>query len=194
MGEGRGRINRIKALPEEALPFVRAAEKALAEDRLTQGEILDELNRQLAKLGIEPISKSGFHRHSMAMNISLRKLAQKRECMAAFVNEIGMKPDLNASLLLTEMGKSLVYDLVETAYNSDQLPSPKDMAQIALTVQRFAMADEKNVKATSAGVDLEERISKKDAAKVAEIAARSAGLSKEVARNIKAEILGIAKT
>lgn len=189
--QGRGRLSCIRQMPDEAWPFIRVAEKQLAENRLPQTAIREQLNAKLRELGVDEISSSSFNRHSMRMSISGKELMRKREAMAGFVRELGDRPDTNMTLAISEFGKSLVYDMIELSHAGERELSPKDLAAVALSYQRFTQGDQKAIAAADAQVDLDEKISKKEAERIIDAAARHAGLSQKTREMMKAEILGI---
>jgi hypothetical protein len=193
MPETRGRLSSIKLLPPEADKAVAAAVKALGENRRTQESIREELNLRLLALGHEPISSSAFNRYSLKLSVAGWKLQRKREAVAAFVREIGDRPDTDISLLISEMGKGIIYDVIEAASGDDEEAklSPKELAAIALSYMRFTAGDAKAVKTARDMIDLDDQQTRKELEKVVTAAGKSAGLSDATVRRLRESFLGI---
>lgn len=189
--EGRGRLSSIQMLPDEAQPHVDEAVKALADRKRSAEAIREELNSHLLGLGLDPISKSAFNRYSLRLSISGRKLMEKREAVKAFVREIGSKPDVNISLAISEFGKSMIYDVIERVNENDGMLAPKELAALALSYMRFTHGDLKQVQAADATVNLDNKITRREAEMVVKAAGKAAGLSKEAVAQIRRDVLGI---
>lgn len=61
------RLSRMQTLPEEALPIAQWAHDAIMSRRMTNLVIHAQVNDRLGKLGLAPISSSGFGRYAQAV-------------------------------------------------------------------------------------------------------------------------------
>lgn len=183
----RGRLHSIDLLPDEAWPHVQDAIAALKARKKPAETIREEFNTHLLAMGLDPISKSAFNRYSLMIAAMGGAMLRAREAANLFVDKVAKVEDDNVGLLLTEMGKSIIFDMMSRAAVNDGEFTPKELAAIALTLQRFEKAAAVNIAAARLRVE-DYRAS---AAAAVDTAAKAAGLSAETAEAIKSKILGI---
>lgn len=183
--QGRGRLSAIDRLPSEADDVVAwAAQELRARDR-TQIEILEEFNAKLAELSLPPVSKSAFNRHSMRLASTARRLAETREIAAALADrsDAGQSDDL--TIMVAEMVKTLVYELLEKGGEAGF--TPKAAKEMADAIRSAASAQ-------NMSADRRRKIEQEMAAKTEKVVdrvAKEAGLSAERAAQIRRDVLGV---
>lgn len=122
---GRGRISSIDRLPAWCDDAVRSAFTALKEAKLTQIEILDDLNGAIRAAAweegitdpaaIPQISKSAFNRRSMRLAAMGRRLEETREIAAILTPKFEGENAEQITLLLAQTIKSLTFEMLESA-------------------------------------------------------------------------------
>jgi hypothetical protein len=181
---GVDRPSSIDRLPEE----IRAEVGRLR----VQGRTLDEILAQLKALDVE-VSRSALGRHVKRMNASRERMKHSREMATALVNQFGDQPDNRLARLNLELMHGVVMQTITaTAEDEDGDPqpvtfSPEDARFLADALAKLASAEKTNVERT---LKLKAE-AMKEAAAVAEKAARSEGLSQDTVARIKASILGV---
>lgn len=115
----RGRLSSIDQLPVEANPAIQWAASEIIENSLTQDQIREELNRQLAdiareqKITIEPISRSAFNRYSTRTTALTRQLAETREVARTVAEALGPDAHDDATILLVQLIKQASIDIFQ---------------------------------------------------------------------------------
>lgn len=139
---GRGRLSSINLLPDYADAVIAEAMAALADDKLTQTEILDRMNLELLALDppVEPVSRSAFNRHSIRFSAQARRLREARETAAALAERLEDMPEGDIGLMLGETIKAVLNDVLMDGMISGETPSITDLKAAAETVQRLASA------------------------------------------------------
>jgi hypothetical protein len=84
---GRGMLSSIDMLPACCRDDVMWTNAELRHRRLTQTEILQQLNTRLAAKGIKAISKGAFSRHSVRLAIETRKIEEAATLLANCIEE-----------------------------------------------------------------------------------------------------------
>ena len=79
---GRGMLSSIDRLPDSCRDDVAWMNGALRERRITQTEVLAQLNARLAAKGVKPISKGAFSRHSVRLAVQARKIEEAATLLA----------------------------------------------------------------------------------------------------------------
>jgi Protein of unknown function (DUF3486) len=185
--KGRGRLSSLDLLPVEAEADYAWALGQLAERKRTQETIRDELNLRLLGLGLEPVSKSAFSRKAMSFALMARQIEQTREMAGIMAERMSNQPEGDVGLLLVEVIKSLVYDVLSGEMVSGEAPSMKLLKTAAETVDKLE-------RARKANVDTAARIKKQfadDIVDAAEEAGARAGLSAENLQLIREQVYGI---
>ncbi|WP_279480277.1 DUF3486 family protein [Aureimonas sp. SK2] len=183
--EGRGRLNSIELLPEEAEPDIVWAMGALRERAMPQNKILDQFNGRLADRGIAPISSSAFNRHSMKLASIARRIESTRDIAAVLTERLepGQTDDL--TIAVAEMIKTLVFEMLQES-EADAV-TPKQAKEMAEAI-RAAVA------AQNVSTDRRRKVEADLAAKVEETVKKvgaERGLSADTIEAIKGGILGV---
>ncbi|WP_142850952.1 phage protein Gp27 family protein [Telmatospirillum sp. J64-1] len=160
-------------------------DRLLGTGRLT----LDGLVLWLEGKGYE-ISRSSVHRYKGRFDRMAARLRQSREVTQALARELGDAAEQGQQgRVLVEMARTLVFDMMDSLPENAQL-DPKDIALLGKGLAEMA-------KAARMDQDFETKVeearakAKRDAASTAATAARAAGLTDELARQIEAKILGV---
>jgi len=129
--KGRGRLSSIDLLPDDADPIVAWAFQELKTRDRTQQDIHAEFNEKLAELGLGPISKSAFNRHSINIAQIARRHEETRQMTAALTERLepGQTDDL--TIMAAETIKVLVFELLQ---NEGSL-EPKGAMELARALQ-----------------------------------------------------------
>lgn len=192
---GRGRLNRIDQLPEEADEHVAWARQALTEREMHQTDILDELNRRLATLDppVKPISASGFNRYSMGFALQARTVMQAREMAATFAEKIEDGGEGDIGLLVGETVKTLINDILMGVLAEGGMPDMGLLRTAAEAVERLEKARATSHRTT---VMSREHVNKRAAEAVEDLATeltaehrKSIGLTADTVEAIKRKIL-----
>ncbi|CAK7257538.1 MULTISPECIES: phage protein Gp27 family protein [unclassified Shinella] len=110
---GRGRLNSLELLPEEAQDDVIWAVGQLNERRRSTADILFELNDRLEVKGIPPISKSAFYRRSARLAKRAMQLEERRYIYAGIAEKLTPEEIGRNDVVLGEFLKTLIDDLLD---------------------------------------------------------------------------------
>ncbi|MBI1495389.1 DUF3486 family protein [Halocynthiibacter styelae] len=179
---GRGRLSSIDLLPPEADHVVAWAFQELRERERTQLEIWFEFNDKLAALGLGPISKTAFNRHSIRLASMARRHEEVRAMTSALTERLepGQTDDL--TIIAAETIKTLIFEITE----NEQL-TPKGAMELARALQAA-------VNSQKLSLDRKRAIEEQFAAKVddaLEKVSSEKGLSSEQAEFFRREVLGV---
>lgn len=111
--EGRGRLSSIDMLPEECEPDIVWALEQLDARQKPANMILAEFNARLADRGVAGISKSAWGRWAISKAIKLRKRRQISDIAEVIARERGTDKTDEITILLAEMTKMALFDLLE---------------------------------------------------------------------------------
>ncbi len=148
--KGRGRLSSIDLLPDQADPVVSWAFQELKERSRPQQDIHAEFNQKLAEIGLGPISKSAFNRHSIGIARIARRHEETRQITAALTERLepGQTDDL--TIMAAETIKMLVFELLQqegqieakgamelaralqSAVNAQKVPMQRKREQLAM--------------------------------------------------------------
>lgn len=192
MAQGRGRLSDIDRLPEEAEPHLIWADEQLAARKMSQLEILAELNARLADLSPppKPISKSALNRRSISVALISRQMAETREIANVLAERLDEGGGEAVTLLLGETIKTLTFKMLR---NAGDLKADKDTANMLAACGRALKTAEES---RLISAEVRKRIERDFKAKVEtaiETVAEKRGLSAETATDLKATFLGIGK-
>lgn len=110
---GRGRLDSLDLLPEEALDDVIWACAQLNERKRTTSDILFEFNDRLEVKGIEPVSKSAFYRRSARLAKRSRQLEERKFIYAGLASKLTPEEIGQADVVLGEFLKQLLDELLD---------------------------------------------------------------------------------
>jgi hypothetical protein len=192
---GRGRLSSIDILPDWAAPAILNALHALKVNKLTQLEILDQLNAELRTLGFQEgelsppqVSRSAFNRKSMRIAAIGQRLADTREIAAVLAARFEDGGDEDLTLLASETIKTIVFEMME---NAGDIPASAKSAEM---MANFATAIKAAEQAKKVSADTRLVIDKnfrKAAEGAIDAVARQKGLSPDVKKAFMAEVLGV---
>jgi Protein of unknown function (DUF3486) len=195
MARGRGQLSSLDVLPDWAEPAERRAFTCLKENKLTQLEILDQLNSELRLLALEQgittppqISRSAFNRKSMRLAAIGRRLADTREIASVLAARFEDGGDEDLTLLAAETIKTIVFEALENAKEIKATPASAEMmANFANAVK----AAEQAKKVTADTRIIIEKNFRKVASEAIDAVDRQKGLSPETKAAFMAEVLGV---
>lgn len=110
---GRGRLDSLELLPEEAQDDVIWAVGQLNERHRTTADILFELNDRLEVKGIAPISKSAFYRRSARLAKRVMQLEERRYVYAGIAEKLTPEEIGRNDVVLGEFLKLLIDNLMD---------------------------------------------------------------------------------
>lgn len=181
--QGRGRLSSIDLIPEDIRLKLNAA---LRDRTLTQKQILDAINPLLYSRGHDPISKSAINRYSMQIEEKGAMMREAREAADRLVGGLGEYKGTDLGRALTEMVKTLSFDLVINGGEVDV----NTLNKVALIAQRIERASKISLEREN---ELRRRVLEEAADTVSESKAVG-GLSDEAVELIRQNILGVNKT
>ena len=186
-----GRLGTIPQLPSE----VREALQAwLRDPGISQTEATARTNALLAELGLDDrVSRHAVNRYDLRMRKVGRKLQESRQVAEAWIAKLGSTPGGQLGHLLTEVVRSLAFDLSlrlqESPLTEENVPGTVDL------VNRLALASQRIEKAADLNVGREQKIRQAEREKAADVAEKTLsgqqGLSQQTIDSIKRQILGI---
>ena len=170
--KSRGRLSSIDQLPEEIRVEVNAA---LRERRMTQVEILEQTNAQLAADGQRLISKSALGRYAVAVEKKMAQMREAREAANAMVGGLDEIRGTDLGRAVTEMIKTLAFSKIMKDGDDDTELDVDTLNKLALLAQRIERASEMSH-------ERENKIrtqAKEDAARALKKAGKAKGLTAE---------------
>lgn len=182
----RGRLSSIDLLPEEVAPDIQWAYEEIKARRMPQLQILGELNKRLADRGLKRLSKSAFNRKVMWLVGHGDALLRAREIAAVMAEKLDDVPEGDVGLLLGEVIKSIVFDLVSDGQLNDSV-SMNMAVQASVALQKLEDARRLSVETR---VKVAKSFARK-AADAVEAAGQAKGMTRDTIEAIKAKILGI---
>lgn len=181
----RGRRSHIQQLPAEVKTELDAL---LRDGRMTQQDILREVNALVAAHGAPPISRSGLNRYATRMEQVGARIREAREVAEVWVAKLGTEPTGEVSQILLETVKTIAFDSVMKFSESEEPMPPKLIKELAIGIERLEKATELNQKRE---LELRKQIAS-EAADTTEKALANKGLTRDTIDTIKREILGLA--
>lgn len=172
---------------EMELPPETKAEfdRVLATGRLT----LDGLVLWLQGKGYE-ISRSSVHRYKGRFDRMAERLRQSREVTQALARELGDVAEQGRhGQVLVEMARTLAFDMMNSLPDDAQL-DPKDLALLGKGLAEMARAARLDQDFEQKAEEIKAKATR-EAASTAVTAAKAAGLTDDLARQIEAKILGV---
>jgi hypothetical protein len=174
----------IEQLPADILEQLQAL---LRDPRVTQLEATAQINAILVSQGEDTVSKSSVNRYAIKMQDVGAKLQQSREMAQMWIGKLGAAPQGQVGKLINEIIRTMAFDTAMHMSEDDEPVAPKQLAALALAVQRLESAANMNE-------EREKQIRKEMAAQAAAAAEQSLasqGLSQDAIDTIKRDILGI---
>lgn len=170
-------------------------QQLLQDPRVTQLDATAQINEILEAEGHpERVSKSAVNRYAVRMEEVGAKLKQSREMADMWIGKFGAAPQGKLGLLITEMLRTLAYDLTLKLQDA-QLDDPETLDATINQIKNLALAAQRLEQSTTLNVKREAEIRKQaveEAAKAASETARKAGVSTETVETIWKEVLRMA--
>lgn len=184
----RGKPSKVHQLPEN---IKAKLDQLLRDGKLTQSAILEKVNALIEEAGLDDedkLSKSGINRYSTNMQTVGQRISEARAVSEQWVAKLGDKPSGDVSKILIEMVRTIAFDSVLDASNSDEPVHPKFIKDLAIGIEKLEKAATESTKREK---EIRQAFAE-EAAALVETAAAQAGLTSAGANAIKREILGIA--
>jgi Protein of unknown function (DUF3486) len=185
----RGRLSSLDLLPEEAQLDVMWACDELKARRMPQLRILAELNKRLADRGIGKISKSSLNRKSLWLMTHGGAAIDTRDLMGEMHRRIKEQPDADVDVILDEMAKTIMFDILVNAQLSEDGATMELLLQLATGLRKLAAAR----KDSDVVREKREKRIAETATEAVEKAGQAKGLTRDTIENIKSQILGIVR-
>jgi uncharacterized membrane protein YheB (UPF0754 family) len=185
-----GRLNSLDLLPIEAEDDVIWAYKEIHKRKMTQADILDQLNLRLTLKNIKTISSSAFNRAAIRTARMAHRLGEVKEIATALATKFEDGADETLTLLVSETIKSMVFEMLE---NSGKIRTDGASAEMMMNLSR-ALKHSEEAKKISA--DTRKMVEKDFAVKTEEtlhLVAKKQGLSNERVVELRREFLGLDK-
>lgn len=183
------RSSMVEQMPPDILEKLH---EYLRDPRVSQLKATEKINAILKELGEEPVSKSGVNRYAIRMDQVGVKLRQSREMAEMWIGKLGAVPQGKLGNLVNEILRTLSFELAIAAQEGEL--DKEKLPEVAQMLKDLALAQMRLEKAASENVKRGEEIRKQTLEKAADEAtkvARSKGLTKEAAEEIKNKVLGI---
>ena len=180
----KNRKSRIKLLPKA---IKAELDKLLREDRMTQADMLKQINALCEKHGEKKVSQSSLSRYQKSAERMMAKNKQFRELSAIWVQKLGDEPESDVGKMLQQVVLTLAAD-VGFKLEQEEVPDVKAINQLALVTQRVERAARDSLKREK---EMRSAFAEEAATK-AEEALANQGMTASTIETIKKEILGIA--
>lgn len=184
----RGRPSKIDLLPE---PIRDALHQMLRDKRYTQEQIREAVNELIDDHALPEemrVSRTGLNRYASRMESIGSRIRQSREMADIWVTKFGETPTTDIGKLLMEFVKTLAFETSMKLAEGEEHVEPKALGQLALVAQRIEQAQMVSHKREK---EIRQAFAEEVAAQTEKIT-KEAGLSAEIAADIRRQILGIA--
>ncbi|MCW7552577.1 DUF3486 family protein [Endozoicomonas gorgoniicola] len=180
----RNRKSRIKRLPK---PIKTELDRLIREDRMSQADILKEVNTLCEKHGEDKVSQSSLSRYQKQADRIMAKTRELKEISAVWVDRLGDEPVSNIGRMLQQIVHTLAIE-VGMKLEEQEVPDLKAINQLALVTQRVERAARDSLKREQ---EMRTAFAEEAADKAGEALANQ-GMTASTIETIKKEILGIA--
>jgi hypothetical protein len=192
MADGRGRLSSFQTMPKQADGIVAWAAKELSNLDRPQTEIYVEFVEKCESLMAEHRGEleftipafSSFNRYSIRLARMSKRLSETSEIVAVLADKFDAKSSDDLTVLTGETIKALVFQMLGDA--SDSMKA-SDAMMLASAFKQAAQAQHIS---SDRRRKLEAEFAKKVETAV-DTVAKAAGMTRETAEKIKAEILGV---
>ncbi|OED43602.1 hypothetical protein ACH42_09835, partial [Endozoicomonas sp. (ex Bugula neritina AB1)] len=133
----RNRKSRIKLLPKA---IKEELDSLIRDGRMTQAQILEQVNALCEAHDVEPLSQSGISRYSKQMDEMGQQIRELREVSAVWVAKLGDAPTSDVGKMLLESVRTLAADVIMEMRKDRGKIEPKALNQLALVMQRVEQA------------------------------------------------------
>jgi len=176
-----GRKNKILTLPDEVIAQIN---EMIGSDRFT----LDEIVAHLREMGVEDVSRSGLHRHTLSIKQIAQTMRRSRTIAESLTKHLGPSiKDGDLARTVIEMVHGLLMDNVTSALtDGGETPSAMELMRVSTALQKLASAQKLDVERIDKIRDQEA----KAAAKRGVAAAKKLGLGKADVAKLNEAIAG----
>jgi len=186
-----GAKSTLSQLPKEVEKYFHGL---ISNKKYTQQQVADYMNAFIATLDLEEkpvitrdIVQKQAKNYNERLAITGAKLRRERELAQAVVHEIGCKPSVEQSQVLSALLQSMTTRLGMEMDDSEELPSPKELRELA---QAHKIVTDSN-KIIEQAVRQARAEEKAKVAEMVEKTAKSLGISEEKRDIIRADVLGM---
>lgn len=165
-------------------PRIReAADTLIREGRATIDEIVD----QLRGMGGD-VSRSAVGRYKQRAETQMERFREAQEIAKVWVNKLGSDPNGDVGRLLSEMLKTVAFQVAGQLGESGDDVAPKEVAHLSMALKNIGHFEKQNL---DRELRVRKEVANEAAEKVAEVA-KSRGLTPDAVEAIRRDILGIA--
>lgn len=183
---GRGRLSTVDLLPAEAADDVAWAFAELNRRKLTQQEILEQLNLRLTIKGVRPLSSSAFNRAAVRTARMAHRLGEVREIAATLAEKFEDGGNEQLTVLAAETIKTAVFEVLENAGPMRANPLTAEM------LANFALAVKSAEQAKKVSADMAVVIQKNLRRHTEDALDKVKGITPEMRDEFKRKLFGIA--
>ena len=183
-----GRLNSLDLLPVEAEDDVIWAYGEINKRKMTQADILAQLNLKLKLKGLGDISSSAFNRAALRTARMSHKLGEVKEIATALATKFESGSDESLTVLVSETLKTMVFEMLE---NAGKLKADGATAEMMMNLSRAVKHSEEAKKISA---DTRKMVEKEFAVRTEEtinMVAKRQGLTKERVAELQREFLGL---
>lgn len=176
-----GRRNSFETMPSEIREVV---------DRLVrEGRTIEEIRVHLNELG-HPRSNGATGRYVKNARANMARFQAAQEIAGQWVTQLGEQPRGDVGVLLAEMLKTVAFNTLDVMAGGEEEAKPAKPMDIMLLAKAIQSL-ESTAKASHERRERIERTVLERQAKVAQAAAKEAGVSDEAFERIRAKFLGV---
>lgn len=179
----RGKPSKVDQLPGQ---IKERLDKLLRDGRLTQADILEQVNQAIDASGLPDelkLSRSGLNRYATSMETVGQRIREARAVSDQWIAKLGTEPSGEVSQLLIEMVRTLAFDQVLKMSDSGEAVEPKMLKDLSHAIERLEKAA---VESTKREIELRKRI----AEEVETDLRGQDGMSEELEDRIRGILLG----
>lgn len=181
---GRGRLSSIDTLPEDLR--IQVNQDLRGRDK-NQKQILEDINPVLEDRGRKPVSKSALNRYAMQIEEKGAMMREARAAADALVGGLGEHKGTDLGRAVTEMVKTLSFDMVVNRGDLDV----NTLNKIALIAQRIERASKISLEREAQLKEQVRQQALEEAAQTVEQNAVQSGMTEAQAQLWREKILGI---
>lgn len=170
----------VERLPKEL--------QQLVNDLIKDGYTIREMVDKLRELGAN-ISKSSMGRYAKHAHESMQKYKEAQEIAKVWVDDLEKKPNGDVSALLKEMLKTVAFSTMASMSEKETGAKPGEIMALSIALKNLSSTEKEAFNIALLRKKIQEQ-AQQVADKVSS-QAKKAGLSADVANQIRADILGI---
>lgn len=150
------------------------------------GQTIDEIVAHLDTLGHD-VSRSAMGRYKQRYERIGARVREAQAAAEAIAKQVGSKPDEDISLGLLQLAQVVAFRLAERRADDDEADDMEELMQLCRSIKDLTAARKGNVDIEKA---IRQRVAEEAAAAAGE-AATAAGLTAELADEIRRKVLGV---